>query len=101
MVSRKKKAKVSAQSAKPVTTAAKAKKQKPKPLNPSKNAAVVITMRPETDVTYLAALQRVTTSLKLSEVGIDSVQVRKSATGARLIEVAPTAEESPTTWHRK
>lgn len=88
VVSRKSKAKANKQAEKTMTTAAKAKKPlAPKALSVPKSSAVVITMKPETDMSYLSALQKVTTSLKLSEVGIESVRVRKSATGARLIEV--------------
>lgn len=68
--------------------AAKAKKASaPKALNVPKSAAVIVTLKPESEMSYLAALQKVTTTLKLSEVGLESVRVRKSATGARLIEV--------------
>ncbi|XP_073960590.1 uncharacterized protein [Choristoneura fumiferana] len=65
-------------------------KKKPtviKKLTVPKSAAVMITMKPDTDMTYLAAMQKMTSSLKLADIGIESVKVRKSATGARLIEV--------------
>ncbi|XP_073962031.1 uncharacterized protein [Choristoneura fumiferana] len=77
------------QEAKP-TAVPKAIKTKPassRVLTAPKSSAVVVTLKPEANVTYLSALQKVTTSLRLAEVGIESVRVRKSATGARLIEV--------------
>lgn len=71
-------------------TTAAAKKKRPAavriPTAP-KSSAVVVTIKPDAEVTYLAALQKVTSSLKLAEVGVESVRVRRSATGARLIEI--------------
>ncbi|XP_073963049.1 uncharacterized protein [Choristoneura fumiferana] len=78
------------QEAKPTAVPKAITKTKPassRVLTAPKSSAVVVTLKPEANVTYLSALQKVTTSLRLAEVGIESVRVRKSATGARLIEV--------------
>lgn len=55
-----------------------------------RTTAVVITLKPEAierKVTYKDALGRATSALKLGAVGLDSVRVRNTATGARIIEV--------------
>lgn len=57
-------------------------------LTTPKSSAVVITLKPEAKVSYLEAMQKATTSLRLADIGLESVRIRKSATGARLIEVA-------------
>ncbi|XP_039750769.1 uncharacterized protein LOC120626997 [Pararge aegeria] len=58
-------------------------------LTSPKSSAVVITLRPEAVATqsYATVMKAATSGFALSEVGVDHVRVRKSATGARIIEV--------------
>jgi hypothetical protein len=57
----------------------------PKLVAPS-SAAVVIAIKPEAETDYLTVMSRATT-LKLDALGISHVKVKKTATGARMIEV--------------
>ncbi|XP_039755798.1 transcriptional regulatory protein AlgP-like [Pararge aegeria] len=58
-------------------------------LTSPKSSAVVITLRPEAVATqsYATVMKAATSGFALSEVGVNHVRVRKSATGARIIEV--------------
>lgn len=61
-----------------------------------KSTAVVITLKPEAiqqKMSYKDAIGRATSSLELGTVGLDSVRLRNTATGARIIEV-PGANSS-------
>ncbi|XP_053605922.1 uncharacterized protein LOC128679490 [Plodia interpunctella] len=65
-----------------------------KMFTPPKSAAVVVTLRPESRMDYKSLMARVTT-LKLASIGVDHVAVRRTATGARIIEV-PGADSAVT-----
>ncbi|XP_061728130.1 uncharacterized protein LOC133533191 [Cydia pomonella] len=49
-------------------------------------AAVVVALKPDAQTDYRAVMERATT-LKLAELGVDHLKVRRTATGARIIEV--------------
>ncbi|XP_047986380.1 uncharacterized protein LOC125226440 [Leguminivora glycinivorella] len=75
------------------STAAAAKpaaKPKPRKLVAPSSAAIVLALKPESEATYASLLSKATTSFSLAEVGVDHVNVRKTADGARIIEVAGT-----------
>ncbi|XP_063620701.1 uncharacterized protein LOC134800634 [Cydia splendana] len=55
-------------------------------------AAVVVALKPEAQTDYRTVMEKATT-LKLAELGVNHLKVRKSATGARIIEV-PGAQSS-------
>ncbi|XP_063370333.1 uncharacterized protein LOC134658611 [Cydia amplana] len=54
-------------------------------------AAIVVALKPESEATYASILTKATTSFRLTEFGIDHVRIRKTADGARIIEV-PNAD---------
>ncbi|XP_039761875.1 uncharacterized protein LOC120635035 [Pararge aegeria] len=58
-------------------------------LTSPKSSAVVITLKQDAVATqsYATVMKTATSGLNLKEVGVDHVRVRKSATGARIIEV--------------
>ncbi|XP_048001389.1 uncharacterized protein LOC125238161 [Leguminivora glycinivorella] len=49
-------------------------------------AAVVVALKPDAQTDYRSVMEKATT-LKLAELGVDHLKVRKSAAGARIIEV--------------
>ncbi|XP_061709459.1 uncharacterized protein LOC133519470 [Cydia pomonella] len=49
-------------------------------------AAVVVALKPDAQTDYRSVMERATT-LKLAELGVDHLNVRRTATGARIIEV--------------
>ncbi|XP_061705673.1 uncharacterized protein LOC133516669 [Cydia pomonella] len=55
-------------------------------------AAVVVALKPDAQTDYRSVMERATT-LKLAELGVDHLNVRRTATGARIIEV-PGAQSS-------
>ncbi|XP_061729134.1 uncharacterized protein LOC133534055 [Cydia pomonella] len=55
-------------------------------------AAVVVTLKSDAQTDYRSVMERATT-LKLAELGVDHLKVRKTATGSRIIEV-PGAQSS-------
>ncbi|XP_039758835.1 uncharacterized protein LOC120632863 [Pararge aegeria] len=67
---------------------ANAKPRKGKLASP-KSSAVVITLKQDAVATqsYATVMKTATSGLNLKDVGVDHVRVRKSATGARIIEV--------------
>ncbi|XP_061711720.1 uncharacterized protein LOC133521015 [Cydia pomonella] len=67
------------------------KKTAPKLVAPTM-AAVVVALKPDSQTDYRTVMERATT-LKLAELGVDHLNVRKTATGARIIEV-PGAQSS-------
>ncbi|XP_063824655.1 uncharacterized protein LOC135074311 [Ostrinia nubilalis] len=76
-------------------TAPTATKPKPKrvKLTPPRSAAIVVTLQPEAakrGSTYKEVLTKAKAAVDLSELGIPSIKVTDSATGARLIEVPGT-----------
>ncbi|XP_026328040.1 uncharacterized protein LOC113236250 [Hyposmocoma kahamanoa] len=74
----------------PVTPRVRTTAPKVKKMTTPKSTAVVITLTPEAaerNVSYKDALKRATAGLQLSTVGLNSVRVRNTATGARIIEV--------------
>ncbi|XP_063838237.1 uncharacterized protein LOC135087402 [Ostrinia nubilalis] len=76
-------------------TAPTAPKPKPKrvKLTPPRSAAIVVTLQPEAakrGSTYKEVLTKAKAAVDLSELGIPSIKVTDSATGARLIEVPGT-----------
>lgn len=70
---------------------------KPRKLTPPKTAAVVISLQPDAvarGVTYSATLLKARQAIKLSELGIQEVKVKTTATGARMVEV-PGPDSGP------
>jgi hypothetical protein len=53
-------------------------------------AGVVVALKPGSEATYSSILARATTAFSLAEVGLEHVRVRKTADGARILEVANT-----------
>ncbi|XP_053623546.2 uncharacterized protein LOC128682744 [Plodia interpunctella] len=68
------------------TPGVSAKPPPKKMFTPPKSSAVVVTLRPESKMDYKSVMARVTT-LKLPSIGVDHVAVRRTATGARIIEI--------------
>ncbi|XP_061729128.1 uncharacterized protein LOC133534049 [Cydia pomonella] len=71
-----------------------------KPPNPAprkklvpKSAAIVVALKPGVEASYASVMAKATTSLKLAEVGLEHVTMRKTADGARIIEI-PGADNS-------
>ncbi|XP_063362810.1 uncharacterized protein LOC134661976 [Cydia amplana] len=67
--------------------------RKPVPAGPRKlvvpsTAAIVVALKPESEATYASIMSKATTSVSLADVGIEHVKVRKTAAGARIIEVS-------------
>ncbi|XP_063370400.1 uncharacterized protein LOC134658677 [Cydia amplana] len=67
--------------------------RKPAPAGPRKlvvpaTAAIVMALKPESEATYASILYKVTKSVKLADVGVEHVKVRKTAAGARILEVS-------------
>ncbi|XP_047989238.1 uncharacterized protein LOC125228625 [Leguminivora glycinivorella] len=65
-------------------------KPKPRKLVAPSSAAIVLSLKPDSEATYASLLSKATTSFSLAEVGIDHVNVRKTADGARILEVSGT-----------
>ncbi|XP_061717573.1 uncharacterized protein LOC133525301 [Cydia pomonella] len=65
-------------------------KPKPRKLVAPSTAGIVVALKPESEATYAGIFAKVTTSFGLAEVGLDHVKVRKTADGARIIEVPGT-----------
>ncbi|XP_060808850.1 uncharacterized protein LOC132903995 [Amyelois transitella] len=85
-VARKKKGKRKGKGKPTQAPKAAAKPPPRKAFTPPKSAAVVVTLKPESDMDYKSIMAKVTT-IKLPSIGVDHVSVRRSATGARIIEV--------------
>ncbi|XP_061715603.1 uncharacterized protein LOC133523867 [Cydia pomonella] len=73
--------------------AAPTRKPAPAPRGPRKlvapsTAAIVVALKPESEATYASIMSRTTTSVNLADVGLNHVKVRKTAAGARIIEVS-------------
>ncbi|XP_063629225.1 uncharacterized protein LOC134800670 [Cydia splendana] len=82
----------SGKSAKPSSPPA-APVRKPAPAGPRKlvvpsTAAIVVALKPESEATYASIMSKATTSVNLADVGLEHVKVRKTAAGARIIEVS-------------
>ncbi|XP_063370337.1 uncharacterized protein LOC134658616 [Cydia amplana] len=60
-----------------------------------KTAAVVVALKPESKLTYADIMSKATTSFRLEELGLEHVSIRKTADGARIIEV-PGADSGRT-----
>ncbi|XP_013198741.2 uncharacterized protein LOC106141647 [Amyelois transitella] len=58
----------------------------PKSFTLPKSSAVVVTLKPESSTDYKSVMSRVTT-LQLSSIGVEHAAVRRTATGARIIEI--------------
>ncbi|XP_061717501.1 uncharacterized protein LOC133525228 [Cydia pomonella] len=71
----------------------KAKATKPpipaprKKLPVPRSAAIVVALKPGVEASYASVMAKATTSLKLAEVGLEHVTMRKTADGARIIEI--------------
>ncbi|XP_047984451.1 uncharacterized protein LOC125224977 [Leguminivora glycinivorella] len=52
-----------------------------------KSAAIVVALKPGVEASYASVMAKATTSLKLAEVGLEHVTMRKTADGARIIEI--------------
>jgi hypothetical protein len=67
--------------------------QAPKPsprsrgLSLPSTAGIVVALKPGAEASYASILAKATSSFSLAEVGLDSVRVRKTAAGARILEV--------------
>ncbi|KAI8431416.1 hypothetical protein MSG28_015938 [Choristoneura fumiferana] len=59
--------------------------------SPPRTAAVVLTLREGTQTTYAALLAKARANIKLAEIGLESVKVKTTMTGSRLMEM--TGEE--------
>ncbi|XP_063624757.1 uncharacterized protein LOC134796497 [Cydia splendana] len=70
------------QTAKPPSTPA------PKRLAVPKTAAVVVALKPEAKESYASVMLRATQAFRLEEIGLEHINVRKTADGARILEVA-------------
>ncbi|XP_061723699.1 uncharacterized protein LOC133529913 [Cydia pomonella] len=67
--------------------------RKPAPKGPRKlvvpsTAAIVVALKSESEATYASIMSKATTSVNLADVGLNHVKVRKTAAGARIIEVS-------------
>lgn len=51
-------------------------------------AGIVVALRSESEATYASILTKATTSFSLAEFGLEHVRVRKTADGARILEVS-------------
>ncbi|XP_061715619.1 uncharacterized protein LOC133523881 [Cydia pomonella] len=69
------------------THAAKSSAPAAKKLAVPKTAAVVVALKPETKESYASVMLRATQAFRLEEIGLEHVNVRKTADGARILEV--------------
>lgn len=51
-------------------------------------AGIVVALKPSSEASYASILTKATTSFSLAEVGLDHVRMRKTADGARILEVS-------------
>ncbi|XP_047985277.1 uncharacterized protein LOC125225563 [Leguminivora glycinivorella] len=70
------------------TQAAKSSGSVAKKLVIPKTAAVVVALKPEAKESYASVMLKATQAFRLEEVGLEHVNVRKTADGARILEVA-------------
>ncbi|XP_047989838.1 uncharacterized protein LOC125229103 [Leguminivora glycinivorella] len=71
-----------AQTAKPTATTVP-----PKKLIVPKTAAVVVALKPDTTESYASVMLRATKAFRLEEVGLENVRIKRTADGARILEV--------------
>jgi hypothetical protein len=51
-------------------------------------AGIVVALKPGSEASYASILTKATTSFSLAEVGLDHIRMRKTADGARILEVS-------------
>lgn len=72
------------------------KKTQPRPviIAAPRTAAIVLTLKEGTETDYITVLAKARANIKLADIGLESVKVKTTMTGSRLIEVATEQPES-------